>query len=219
MAQTAQNVIDKAKIILQEDEAQVHWDDMELLGWLNSGQRELVREKPDANPVMQTVQLAAGPTQDLPVGSILLLDVTCNMGITGTTPGNAVTVIERNLMDKIMPSWRTVTADDTVLNVIYDSKRLPKKFWVYPQSPGDNYLEIVTADLPADIARKDALTVGDEYALALMHFVIAMAMTKDADYVLNEQRAIAHYNQFLTSIGVLKKDETDKPAIKTWSNP
>lgn len=198
---TAQSIIDKAEILLQ-DESNDRWDEADLLIWLNEGVRELTKEKPDANPVIETVQLSQGSVQSLPSTAIQLIDVNCNMGTDGTTVGDTIAVVDRKFMDVFDPSWRATAASTTVTHVIYDTKRVPKKFWVYPKSPGTNYIEIITGKLPADVAIDAQIALDAEYDSAVMHYVLFMAHSYDAEYTGSGELAQAHYSAFLNALGM-----------------
>jgi hypothetical protein len=202
----ASAIVDQAEEILQ-DSSNTRWTQAELLAWLNQGMRVIVKEKPDANPSVSSVLLASGLWQTLPTGGIILLDAFCNMGTTGTTRGAPVTVVDRRWMDTSLPTWTTETASTTVKHVVYDPKTTPKKFMVYPQSPGTNYLEIVVATMPTSIAIDASITLGDEHADTLLDYILFRAFSRDADYVQNAERAIAHYQSFLTSLGKLDQME------------
>lgn len=201
MATTAQAVIDDVEIILQ-DQTNTRWEEAELLRWLNLGQKAVVREKPDANPVIVTAGLVSGVWQTIPSTAIKLLDVICNLGTTGTTRGSAVTFIERKFIDASEPSWTNVTASINVKHVIYDPMRYPKKYLVYPKSTGTNYLELITSDLPTDVAAiGNNITIGDEYTEVLMDYICFRAFSKDAIEPRSAERAVAHYQNFLMMLG------------------
>lgn len=207
MATTAQSIIDKAEEILQ-DASNDRYSEAELLAWLNFGQKAIVREKPDANPVRESVLLTSGLWQSLPTTGILLLDVTMNMGTDGTSPGTPIILVDRKWIDTALPTWTVASASDEVKHLIYDPKSQPKSFMVYPQSTGSNYIEIVTAKLPADVAAiGNNITIGDEYAEALLDYVLFRAYTRDAEYRQNADRAIAHWQSFLMILGKLDEVE------------
>jgi hypothetical protein len=215
MATTGQQIADKAEIVLQ-DAANTRWVEAEILGWINDGELEVVKEKPDTNPSIASMQLAAGSEQTLPSTALQLLDVTSNMGTDGTTRGNNITVVERKLMDAIDPDWMIKTANNVVTNIVYDPKRTPKKFWVYPMSTGSNYVELITANYPTALAAlANSITVGDEYATTIMHYVLFMTFSKDAEEQNSAARAIAHYNAFLTSLGIRDMKEDNIQPRKT----
>jgi hypothetical protein len=206
MAITYQTVIDKAELLLQDEETDQdlrRWTETELLTWAKDGEKEIVRIKPDANSVIEVVELSAGPMQALPDRAIQLLDVLSNMGTTGSTRGNIISVVERQIMDAIKPDWMIATAADVVTHVIYDPVRSPKTYWVYPQSTGDNYIEIITGKLPDNESNVigDNLEIGEEYESSLLHFILAMSFAKDSDVLQSGERMIGHMSAFLNMLG------------------
>lgn len=199
---TAQFVIDRAEILLQDTDND-RFDEADLLIWLSDAQKEVVKEKPDANPVFETVQLDFGSLQQLPDRSIQLLDVLSNKGTDNFTIGRPITTVDRVYMDAMYPNWRTEDASTDVIHVIYDPKRLPKNFWIYPSSLGNNFIEIITAKLPVDLTElSEELTLPEEYDTALLHYIMFMAHTVDAEYAESREKAIAHYSAFLNLLGV-----------------
>jgi hypothetical protein len=211
MAITYQSVIDKAEIILQDDDADQtlrRWPESELLTWAKAAEIEIAKLKVDAYPVVETVALASGSQQALPSRAIQLLDVLCNMVNTGGDPpvwdrGDVVEVVEKKLMNAFNPSWMKDTANAVVTHVIYDSKRSPKIYWVYPQSTGTNYLEIMTGKLPDNSSKviADNTLLDEEYEFAMMHFIIAMSFSKDLDIPESATRMATHMQIFMESLG------------------
>jgi hypothetical protein len=130
-----------------------------------------------------------------------------------STPGVPITVVDRKWMDTAIPGWTLETASTAIKHVIYDPKTNPKKFMVYPPSNGAGYIEIVTTKLPTEVgAVSNNITLSDEYADALIDFMMFRGYSKDADYALSADRAVAHYNVFLTRLG--KAD-----AVEAMMNP
>lgn len=206
MAKTYQSIIDNAEVLLQDeatDQTLRRWKETELLTWAKEGEHQIVKEKPDANPVVTSTLLSAGSQQAIAATDLQLLDVLCNMGTDGSTRGDVVSVVERSLMNTIEPGWMKKTAANVVTHVIYDVKRAPRLYWVYPPSTGSNYLEIMTAQLPANSSKVigDNIILSDEYSLPLMHFIIAMAFAKDADIPQSAELMQAHMAIFLQYLG------------------
>ena len=203
MATLASVIVDKAELILK-DSSNGRWGADELLDWLIEGEEVIVTLKPDANATQESVVCTAGTLQSLPATATQLLDVTYNMGLTpGTTYGDAISIIDRGTMDACYPGWQTESASTTVKHVIYDPIKLPKKFWVYPQSPGTNYIQIITAKIPGGIASlATAINLGDEYATPLMDWVLFRAFQKDAEYNPSVERALLHMDSFRTQLGI-----------------
>jgi hypothetical protein len=209
MATAASVIMDHAEIILK-DTTNTRWTEAELLDWVIEGQGQIVTLKPDANADIESVVLSAGTIQDLPSTATQLLDATYNMGLTpGTTYGNAVTIVDRAMMDACYPGWQTEAANVVVKHVIYDPVKMPKKFWVYPQSAGANYLQIITAKIPATIASKAAnINLGDEYVPVLLDWVLFRCFSKDAEYNESMERALAHLESFRMALGMRETNET-----------
>jgi len=203
MSTLASVIVDKAELILK-DSSNGRWEAAELLDWLIEGEGIVVTFKPDANAVQEAVVLTAGTLQSLPSTATQLLDVTYNMGLTpGTTYGDAITIVDRGLMDSCYPGWQTETASAIVKHVIYDPVKLPKKFWVYPKSLGTNYIQIITAKIPGTIASlATAINLADEYAAPLMDWVLFRAFQKDAEYNPSVERALTHLDSFRTQLGI-----------------
>jgi hypothetical protein len=125
------------------------------------------------------------------------------MGTDGLTRGDVIDVVEKKLMNAIDPSWMKGTANATVTHVVYDSKRSPKLFWVYPQSTGTNYIELMTGKLPSNGSKVigDTIVLGDEYANTMMHYILAFAFLKDIDVPESATRANVHMRFFMESLG------------------
>lgn len=202
---TAQKTIDKAEIILQ-DETNGRFEETELLGWFNDGERAIVALKPDAYIVEAAVKLVAGIVQSIPSTGISLIGVSRNMGIVdGTTPGNIIRLIDRRILDAQRPSWPTDTAAATVKFYMFDDRK-PRKFEVYPPQPssGMGYVMEAYVDTPADIAIGATMLLDDIYAIPLQHYIVATALSKDPRYAAVSEK---HMNLFLAGLGAKEDAE------------
>lgn len=196
---TAQQIIDKVEIILQ-DTTNVRWAEAELLGWLNDGQREIVLLRPEAFAKNESKQLTVGTKQALPATGIVLIDVVRNMGTNGSTPGNAVRVVSREILDAQNPAWHVDASSLVVKHYMFDP-RDPKNFYIYPKSDGTNYVEIVYSSAPTDVAAVGStITLDDIFMGPLMDYILYRAYSKDAEYTGNAQRAAAHYQMFTNAL-------------------
>ena len=93
---TAQDVISRARQLINDVAsnfvAGLRWSDAELLQWLTDGQREIVRLKPEANPVTDIFDVVAHPRQRLsPATAYRLIRVESNG--TGGSVGMATLAI------------------------------------------------------------------------------------------------------------------------------
>jgi hypothetical protein len=204
---TAGAIIDKAVIQLI-DISGVRWTRAELLKWLNDGLRQIVLMQPNAMNTPGAVQLVAGTRQLLPTGGWMLLGVYRNMGTTGTTPGRAVRIISRELLDSFNPSWHTATQSTITTNYIYDLQD-QTAYYVYPPSTGTNYLEINYSLQPTDLtSESQAIPMFDVYQGPLLDYIMFRACTKDAEYAAGVALGQLYLTTFTSSTNVKAQSET-----------
>jgi len=225
----AESIVTRAGIILH-DTTQVRWLESELLGWLNDAQREIVLIRPDASVKNEELQLQAGTKQSLPDGGIRVMDVVRN------TDGDAIRVIDRNVLDAQQPNWHTVGAKSSVEHFMFDL-RDPKHFYVYPPQSADTTTTVVNAETgldedvttvnagrieliyssaPDDVVYKtdataltsETITLDDIYGNGILDYILYRAYSKDADFAGNAERALKHYETFVTTLGL--KFQADK---------
>ncbi len=206
MATTYQGIINKVALVLQDEDTEQttrRWKESELLSWAKDAELEIAKLKTDSYPVVEVVALVAGSQQSLPPRAVMMLDVLSNFSTDGTTRGNVITVVERSLMNTVNPGWMSDPSNVVVKHVIYDTKRAPKLYWVYPQSAGTNYIELMTAKLPDNDSKVigDAIMMEDEYANTMLHYILAMSFAKDFDIPQSAARTAAHMNIFFESLG------------------
>ena len=209
MAVTGQNIADKVEILLQ-DETNVRWTEAELLGWINSGQREVAIAKPNALTSNTTMQLTASATkQTIPATGIQLMEVIRNMGADGLTPGRAITGIDRGILDGTIPTWHSdANVGGLVKHFTFDP-RDPKTFYVYPKAPATAlYVELIISINPTQLASLSSnIAYDDIYETVLIDYVLYRAYGKDSKHTSNMQRAAAHYQAFQNALGLKSRGE------------
>lgn len=197
---TAQVIIDKAQIVLNDTLA-VRWTEAELLGWLNDGQREIVILRPDANTTIGNIAMAAGTLQTLPAGGYQLIDLTRNMG-AGSTPGKAIRLVPRELMDSGTPNWHASTASAVVSHYMYDL-RSPTRFYVWPPATGGGNVEAVYSKAPTDVAAVGSvITLDDIYANPLTDYILYRAYSKNVEQPGAANRAAQARASFENTLGL-----------------
>ena len=207
---TAQSIIDKAEIILQ-DTTNVRWPLAELLGWLNDGQREIVALRPDTFVKIASVALIAGTRQAIPSDGYQLVKITRNMGVSGSTPGKALRKVPHAVLDAQVPNWHSAAAATTIDHFVFDP-RSPKVYFVYPPSTGTTQVEIVYSASPTDVAAAgNTITLDDIYSGALMDYIMYRAYSKDFTSAGNPERAAAHRQLFENTLGL--KAQADAASI------
>ena len=200
---TAQMIIDDAEVILS-DSTNERWSATELLAWVNAGMKEISMVKSDAYTLHGSTALVQGTVQSLPDTGFQLLDITHNMGTSpGTTPGNAIRLTDRRIMDTETIGWHAAAGESATVQYYMYDERLPKKFFVYPPQPSAvGYVYMHYCAVPTNIAAGGYILVSDVYRNVLLDYVLYRAYLKDADYTENAQRAIAHYAAFNQALGV-----------------
>lgn len=211
MATAASTVIGRVSTLLQ-DTTNVRWPQSELLDYLNDGQREIALYKPSASlsgPINFT--LNAGSKQTLPLGALSLVDVVRNMG-SGDTPGNAIRVVAREVLDAQVPEWHTLTG--TAVKHYTYSTLDPTHFYVYPAASG-KVIEIIYGVTPTDavlVGQNTNIRIDDIWSPALVNYMCYRAYSKDAEYASNAQAAASYYQAFIAQM-------TGKTAAEQAANP
>lgn len=204
MNYTIGEAIDQCVEILL-DEGQTQWEYDELLESYNTGCRDIVLKKPDANMSIENATLVAGPKQTIASNGIAFAKATRN--IVGGNPGNAITPVDRNILDLIDPSWQTVTGT-TVIHYSPDEND-PLSYWVYPASPGANVIEIGFGKAPAQVTydvggswRDELVGLREGYLDPIIHYVLHRSFSKDTGTVGNIERAFSHLTSYYQSLGL-----------------
>lgn len=203
----ASSIINKAATLLL-DPSNVRWTRAELLGWINDGQRQITIQAPQTNSKISTVQLVAGSRQSIPSDGWRLLDVIRYMGTNGTTPGRALRIVSRELIDSYNPNWHNATKTPVPQNYIFDEQE-QTAFYVYPPNTGTGYVQINYAPVPTDLANEStAISVNDIYQTALLDYVLYRACSKDAEYAPGLQLASGYLTTFMANFQ--QREKVDK---------
>lgn len=210
---TAQTIIDKASVQLI-DLANVRWTRSELLAWLNDGMRQIVLIQPSASSTTVSKKLDAGTRQSLPTGGWLLLQMYRNMGTTGTTPGRAIRIVSRELLDNFNPNWHTATAAAEVRNYIYDTQD-QTAFYVYPPNTGTQYVELNYSAQPTNLtSESEVIPIFDIYQSALVDYILYRACSKDAEYAPGLQLAQGYLSTFVAAVGGKAQTEVSNDPVQ-----
>ena len=202
------------------------WTEKELVGWLNDGQRAIAKYMPSSCSRVDVIKLAPGTRQSIElipaarilpgdgstpvdVSGLALLDVRRNMGVNGITPGDAIRIVDMEILDSIYPDWHTKSGTPTQ----YAFKPVtPKTFYVSPGVPTADsvWVEASLIALPTPIVSTGSLgfggsstvkiSVSDTYTDDLINYILARAYMKDAEFAANSNLASAHTTLFTSSI-------------------
>lgn len=231
---TVREVLGKASAMLQDTAPQYNLHtEREMVGWLNDAQVAVTMFLPSACSRVDVVRLKPGTRQsieqlapaDVKVGGgaapaqavqgVQVLDLLCNMGADGATPGRAIPQpVDRRLLDTNRPNWRE-SAGTAVRQYCFDP-RFPKHFFVEPGVPADRlWVEMAYTALPLLIPAGGEpghelyglegssaliISVGDENVIDLVNYICARAFLKKADASQDDVKATQYTNLFLGSI-------------------
>ena len=205
---TIKHLLDQALELLQDAVDRDQFDFPDLINWYNFGQRLLVSYLPDANALIETMKLAAGSRQSLPVRAMGLVNIHRNMGTDGLTAGPALIRSTLGALNAFDLSWSTVTAVEVIQNFMQDpvDKTI---FYVYPPSDGTGYIELEFGQVPP-IAVYDAagvwenLMVGvhEKYVDSLLNYILHRSYDKDTDFPGNLERSAYYLDLFYSSAGL-----------------
>ena len=195
----ASEIIAQVSTILH-DVGNDRWPVSTHLAHLNAGLLEVVAFRPEAYVTHTPIQVTAGVTrQSLPAGTLRVLDFTHNLGADGNTPGKAVRMVSRDMLDATRPTWHGDPAATSVSHCVTDS-RDPLTFYVYPRQKAETYLAAVVSVAPVLAAASQLLPVSDLFANALVEFCLFKARSLDAEHAANGQLAAAHYQVFVSLV-------------------
>lgn len=209
---TAKTIIDKATIQLI-DLTNIRWTRVELLSWLNDGMRQIVLIQPSASSTTSVIKLGTGTRQYIPDDGWLLLAIYRNMGTTGATPGRAIRIISREILDGFNPNWNTDKATAEVRNYIYTNQD-QLAFYVYPPNTGTQYVEINYSAQPADLtAETQVIPIFDVFQSALVDYILYRACSKDAEYAPGLQLAQSYLQTFIAAVqGKTESEVSNDPS-------
>jgi len=203
---TAQSIINKAAIQLT-DIGNTRWSRAELLEWLNQGQKQIVVMSPSATNKVSVVQLVAGTRQNIPSDGWTLLELIRYMGTNGSTPGRAIRVTSRELIDTFMPNWHADARSAVPKHYIFDAQD-QTVFYVYPPNNGQGYVQLNYAPVPPMITSESTvISISDTFEPSLLDYILYRACSKDAEYAPGLQLASGYLSTFMASMQIKTASE------------
>lgn len=227
-------VIYRSSVLLQDIAPQFQrWTERELVTWLNDGQLAIAKYLPTACTRVDALKLKPGTRQS--IESILaanirpgdgstpadvygnfLNDVVRNMGNDGNTPGRAIRIVSREVLDSQNRDWHTTPGTGYVESFVFDP-RSPKVFYVSPgvSAVGSTWVEVSYLANPVSISNTGApgnprynmdgtdtttISVDDKFTDDLVNYILARAYMKDAEFSANANNAQAYATTFLNSL-------------------
>ncbi|MNZ82273.1 hypothetical protein D3C78_1009670 [compost metagenome] len=193
------DILQRASITLN-DEDFVRWTKDELYGWVNDGACEVVLRRPAARAVTTVVTLIAGTFQQMPEGTLVLLDVIRNVK-ADDSPGRPVRRIDRQLLDDQLPTWQEMKQADTIKHFMFE-EAAPTTFYVYPPAKAGIKADILHSEAPPLITGDDDMLQLDRaYIGPIVSYVMYRCLAKDSEYA-NAAMATGHFQAFTEALGV-----------------
>ena len=198
---TGQEIDDIVTGLLQ-DAGYNQWTREDRLRWINAGVRDIATHKPKATTISQNLMLSANSArQAVPADVIQLLDLNCNMGEDGSTPGRAISTVTAERMNAAIPVWRKQKGSQ-VRHLVVDD-RDPSAFYVWPSPSRAIYVEALVHKHPVAItAMSNTLPLDASYQNALVDFVMHMAYSQEAEMPERLSMAAAHYAKYAQTLGI-----------------
>jgi hypothetical protein len=199
-----QEILDRVTdLLLDKDRAddQARWSNDELIRWINDSRMAIITRKPSACSKIVTVALVAGSHQTVPSNGVQLLDIICNMGMDGASPGRSIRRTDRQNLDDDDLYWQSATQKVEISQFTYDD-RTPKDYFVSPPAKAGTQIKISHAAIPDQVnAPEDSLDVGLEVMDAVVNYVAFRAKSKDSQFA-NAAEAAGFYGAFGDALGM-----------------
>ncbi len=192
---------------LVQDQEHVRWTEPELLQWLSDGQIAVVMARPSAYARTVVHKLVSGSRQVLHDGAITLLDVVRNVAADGQTPGRAIRLVDRRVLDEQLPDWHAVPQSARIVHATHYAGD-PKTFFVYPPAIAGSCIELTFSDTPPDVTQStDKLSLDRLYLAPLVDYLLYRAYAKDAAHAANAELALAYLKSFSSQLDQLNQVE------------
>lgn len=160
MALTPATIMSDIQRHLQDPSAIV-WEDADVMEYFNNAMYNILKLRPNAFSVIESKQLVAGTRQTLTAGDYMLLDITKNTGVAGTTEGKIITPIDRRQLDMLLQYWHGGTGKAFTEHYTFEPDKSLTQYYVYPpvKTATQHYIEMNVARPHTKVTRVDQGTV------------------------------------------------------------
>lgn len=200
-------VITEARRLIQDTKAPYRYSDAVMLGFVNQTLKRMVMFRPDLFAVIGDIPTTANTVlQSCPADSARLID------IFRVKDGNAVTEVNRETLDRTVPSWQYEEAGQPVNFMRH--VRNPNRFFVYPRPVAGVVLIGEYAQTPPDYALDQEIIYPiDTYFPVVVDGVVFLAESIDNEHV-NSGRAKLFQDSFVQAlnVGLQSRTITDTPS-------
>ena len=193
-----QEISTRAGYVLSDPDA-IRWTPVERELWINDGIRELLGAVPSAYVKHATVRLAPGEVQSVPADCRKLMEIRVSQ-MQGAYGWKCPRLVSREMLSLVRPAWMNKIGDGDVREYFYDPGD-PERFYVYPPQPDEpGEVELIYQAVPPWVALGDVFPLREDYAMAVLNYVLYRAYSKDAEFAGNAQIALTYYQGFKAAL-------------------
>ncbi len=241
---TVREVLYRVSVLQQDLVPQFQrWPEAQTVMWLDDAQMAVWKFLPLSASRIDAIKLRAGTLQSIesiapaeckagygsvpttPIFGTQLLHLLNNMGVDGMTPGRAIRLTSRELMDSQNADWHTVAK--SVVDCFMFEPETPRHFLVTPGVTGSLWVRAAYTAQPAKIpntgtfgapkyawdgADNTLISIGDEHVDDLVNYVMARSWMRNSQNAGDPQKVAQFSGLFLQSIN-------SKVAAITGNNP
>lgn len=195
MTTLAGDILLDTRVLINDTRVAYRYSDTILLQLLSTALRQMALVRPDLFAVVADVACTPSRVlQSAPADCIRVMEV---FRVTG---GNALVEVDRQTMDQTAPTWPSDPAAAAVNWMRHP--RESTRFFIYPQAPSSQSVEIEYAKAPAVLTDiSDELPVADGYSGAVTALLVALTQSVDDEHI-NTGRAKFFLEMFNSQLGV-----------------
>ena len=188
------DIITAVRRIIQDETVTYRYSDVFLLDLCNQGLKRIQLLRPDLFSYVGTVLCTQGEViQTAPTDSLRIIEVYSIVGGTGLVEA------DREVLDQTIPTWPNDT-EAAAINWMRHVRN-PNRFFIYPQAPAAQTLNIEYSQVPATYDGTTTVTLlPDAYVPALVDVVVFLAESIDNEHVTNG-RAKMYKDLFMAELG------------------
>lgn len=186
---TPADIITEARVLVQDTRTPYRYSDTLMLGWVNQTLKRMAVLRPDLFSFIGDIPTTADTVlQSCPSDSLRLVE------IFQIKNGDAVTEVNRDVLDQMYPNWVNEAAG-TPVNFMRHV-RSPNKFFLYPRPTTDIVLVGEYAQVPPTYTINQTIaSLPDAYLPVAVDGVVFLAESVDNEHV-NSGRAKLFQDSF-----------------------
>jgi len=188
------DIVTQVRAIIQDETVTYRYSDTFLLQICNQGLKRIQLLRPDLFSYVGTITCTQGAViQTAPSDSLRIIEVYSIVGGTGLVEA------DREVLDQTVPTWPNDT-EAAAINWMRHVRN-PNKFFIYPQAPASQDLDIEYSQVPPTYDGTTTVTLlPDAYVPALIDVVVFLVESIDNEHVTSG-RAKMYKDLFMAELG------------------